>query len=251
MWDHAAPTMRDEPRLAYFDCASGASGEMILGALLSAGLLEADLRDVVAPLQRAGAAFDLTVREVQKGHVPAIEVRISGQVPNVEARLDDMLGLLRSAQLSPGILNRVTATLKRLAAAAAHHAGERPEDLVFGGTSAIDGMVEAVGVVGSLTALGVKEVSASPVNLGTAQPVVSTLLAGAPTYSDAAGVALVTPLGAALLSELVVEWPASPPFAGGEIGHGAGRRDLPRPNVMRCFLGYGTIPAPLTTLRPE
>jgi pyridinium-3,5-bisthiocarboxylic acid mononucleotide nickel chelatase len=243
--------MRDEPRLAYFDCASGASGEMILGALLSAGLLEADLRDVVAPLQRAGAAFDLSVRDVQKGHVPAIEVRIAGQVPNVEARLDDMLGLLHSAQLAPATLTRVTATLKRLASAAAHHAGERPEDLVFGGTSALDGVVTAVGVVGALAALGVKEVSASPVNLGTSQPVVNTLLAGVPTYADSAGVALVTPLGAALLAELVVEWPASPPFAGGEIGHGAGRRDLPRPNVMRCFLGYGTIPAPLTTLRPE
>jgi uncharacterized protein (DUF111 family) len=243
--------MRDEPRLAYFDCASGASGEMILGALLSAGLLEADLRDVVAPLQRAGAAFDLTVRDVQKGPVPAVEVRIAGQVPNVEARLDDMLGLLHSAQLAPATLTHVTAILRQLAAAAAHHAGERPEDLVFGGTSAIDGVVAAVGVVGSLAALGVKEVSASPVNLGTAPPVVGTLLAGAPTYSDSAGVALVTPLGAALLADLVVEWPASPPFAGGEIGHGAGRRDLPKPNVMRCFLGYGTIPAPLTTLRPE
>jgi uncharacterized protein (DUF111 family) len=243
--------MRDEPRLAYFDCASGASGEMIMGALLSAGLLEADLRDVVAPLQRAGAAFDLTVRDVQKGSVPAVEVRIAGQVPNVEARLDDMLGLLHSAQLAPATMTQVTTALKRLAEAAAHHAGERTEDLVFGGTSAIDGVVAAVGVVGSLNALRVKEVSASPVNLGTALPLVSTLLAGAPTYSDSAGVSLVTPLGAALLAELVVEWPASPPFAGGEIGHGAGHRDLPRPNVMRCFIGYGTIPAPLTTLRPE
>jgi uncharacterized protein (DUF111 family) len=245
------PPLRDEARLAYFDCASGASGEMMLGALLSAGLLEADLRDVVAPLQRAGAAFDLSVLDVQKGHIPAVELRILGQVPNVKARLDDMLGLLRSARLAPSTLTRATATLKRLATAAAHHAGERTEELVFAGTSAIDSVVASVGVIGALGTLEVQEVSASPVNLGTADPVVSALLAGAPTYADSAGVGLVTPLGAALLAELVVEWPASPPFAGGEIGHGAGHRDLPRPNVMRCFLGYGTIPAPLTTLRPE
>jgi uncharacterized protein (DUF111 family) len=101
-----------------------------------------------------------------------------------------------------------------------------------------------VGVAGSLAALEVREVSASPVNVGAPNPIVAAVLARAPTYSDSQGVSLVTPLGAAMLAELVVEWPASPPFAGGQIGHGAGHRDLPKPNVMRCFLGYGTIPAP-------
>jgi uncharacterized protein (DUF111 family) len=162
-----------------------------------------------------------------------------------------MLTLIRSAQLAPAVVTRAISTLRRLAEAAAHHAGQRPEDLPFDRTSGVDGVVTAVGVAGSLATLGVREVSASPVNVGEPNPVVAALLAGAPTYSDSPGVPLVTPLGAALLAELVVEWPASPPFAGGEIGHGAGRRDLPRPNVMRCFLGYGTIPAPPTPLRPE
>jgi uncharacterized protein (DUF111 family) len=237
--------MRDLSRQAYFDCASGASGEMILGALISAGLLEADLRDVVAPLQQAGAAFDLAIREVQKGPVDATEVRISGLGPGPD-RLDDMLGLIHDADLTPATQSGAERALRRLATAAARHAGERPQDLVFAGTSGVEGVVAAVAVIGSLNGLGVREVFVSPVNLGAANPVVHTLLAGAPTYSDTSGVPLVTPLGAALLAELAVEWPASPPFAGGEIGHGAGRRDLPRPNVMRCFLGYGTIPAPLT-----
>jgi uncharacterized protein (DUF111 family) len=240
-----------DARLAYFDCASGASGEMMLGSLISAGLLEADLRDTVAPLQRAGAAFDLRIRDVRKGQVEATEVSIVGQVPNVRARLDDMLTLMRAAQLSPAVVTRASSILRRLAEEAARHSGQRPEDLPFDGTSGVDGVVTVVGVIGSLATLGVKEVSASPVNVGEPNPVVAALLAGAPTYSDSAGVPLVTPLGAALLGNLVVEWPASPPFAGGQIGHGAGHRDLPRPNVMRCFLGYGTIPAPPTPLRPE
>lgn len=238
--------MRDESRQAYFDCASGASGEMILGALVSAGLLEADLRDVVAPLAQEGADFDLTIRDVLKGPVAAIEVRIDGRGSSRIGRLDDMLDLLRDARIAPATQTRAANALKRLATAAARQAGERPQDLVFAGTSGVEGVVAAVAVVGSLNSLDVQEVYASPVNLGEANPVVHALLAGAPTYSDTSGVPLVTPLGAALLAELAVEWPASPPFAGGEIGHGAGRRDLPRPNVMRCFLGYGTIPAPLT-----
>jgi pyridinium-3,5-bisthiocarboxylic acid mononucleotide nickel chelatase len=238
--------MRDQSHLAYFDCASGASGEMFLGALVSAGLLQADLRDVVTPLQAAGAAFDLSVREVNKGPVAAVEVRIVGQVPNVDARLGDMLGLIRSAQLAPRTVTRSAAVLQRLADAAGRHAGERAEDLVFGGTSGIDAVVAVVGMLGSLAALEVDDVMASPVNVGLHNPVVTALLAGAPTYEDSPGVPLVTPLAAALLAELVSEWPASPPFAGEHIGHGAGRRDLPRPNVMRCFIGYATIPAPLT-----
>ena len=238
--------MRDDSRQAYFDCASGASGEMILGALISAGLLEADLRDVVAPLEEEGAAFDLTIRNVQKGPVAAIEVRIDGRGPSPIQRLDDMLSLLHDARLAPSTKAQAARALRRLATAAARHAGERPQDLVFAGTSGVEGVVTAVAVIGSLNGLGVREVYASPVNVGATNPTVTALLAGAPHYSDMSGVPLVTPLGAALLAELAVEWPASPPFAGGEIGNGAGRRDLPRPNVMRCFLGYGTIPAPLT-----
>lgn len=233
--------MSDTPRIAYFDCASGASGEMFLGALVAAGLLEADLRDVVAPLQAAGASFDLQVRQVTKGPVAATEVRISDQVPDVQARIPEMIGLVRSARLAPEVTSRVSAVLRRLAEAEARLAGERPDDHVFTGTRGVDAVVSAVGVIGGLSALDVAAVMSSPVNVGTPEPVVASLLLRAPTYEDSPGIPLVTPLGAAILAELVSEWPASPPFAGGQLGYGAGRRDLPRPNVMRCFLGYGTI----------
>ena len=236
-----------DQRLVYFDCASGVSGEMLLGSLVAAGLLEADLRDALAPLQNAGAAFDLRLTEVSKGPVQAVEVQITGQATDVEARLGDMLGLLRSATLSPGVTHDASAILTRLATAEGHLAGERPGDVVFTGTSGIDAVVAAVGVTGALAQLGVRSVLSSPVNLGVPLPITSALLASAPTYEDSPGMSLVTPIGAAILAELVDEWPASPPFAGGEIGYGAGERDLPRPNVVRCFLGYGTI-AGATTL---
>ncbi len=241
-----APDMTNE-RLVYFDCASGASGEMLLGALVSAGLLEADLLDVVAPLQQAGAAFELQVGEVSKGPVHAIELRITDQVPDVGARLGDMLALIRSAPLSPGVTHDASAILTRLAGEEARLAGQRIADFVFAGTSGIDSVIAAVGTTGALAQLGVRGVLSSPVNLGVPQPIVSALLAAAPTYEDSPGFALVTPIAAAILAELVVEWPASPPFAGGEVGYGAGTRDLPKPNVMRCFLGYGTIAAPIHT----
>jgi pyridinium-3,5-bisthiocarboxylic acid mononucleotide nickel chelatase len=230
-----------EQRLAYFDCATGASAEMLLGSLVSAGLLEADLRDLLSPLQRAGAAFDLRVREVTKGPVRALELRIVDQVPNVKARLGDMLTLLGEAKIRPEVMQEATAILRLLAEQEAAHAGERPADFTFTGTSGIDSVVGAVGTAAAFAALNVRTVMCSPVNLGDASPVVVSLLANAPTYDESPGVALVTPIAAAILAHLVVEWPASPPFAGATVGYGAGIRDLPRPHVMRCFLGYGSI----------
>jgi uncharacterized protein (DUF111 family) len=243
--------MADRDGIAYFDCASGASGEMFLGALVDAGLLEADLRDVLAPLQRAGASFDLSVRQVTKGPVAATQVLFEGQARDVEARLPDMLAVIGSSRLTGDVASRSTDVLRRLAAEEARLAGERPEDHVFAGTRGVDAIIGAVGVVGALASLRVGTVMASPVNLGRPDPAAAALLSQAPTYEDSPGVPLVTPLGAALLAELVEEWPASPPFAGGQIGHGAGARDLPKPNVMRCFLGYGTISGATHQTRPE
>ncbi len=241
----------NEAKIAYFDCASGASGEMFLGALVAAGLLEADLRDVVAPLQRAGAAFDVVIQPVQKGPVAATQVRITGQVPDVQARLADMIAVIGEAQVPQPVADAAVRVLRRLAAEEARIGGERPEDHVFAGTRGMNAVVGAVGVVGALTVLQVDEVMSSPVNVGAPLPVVAALLSRAPTYEDSPGIPLVTPLGAALLAELVSEWSASPPFAGGNIGHGAGDRDLPKPNVMRCFLGYGTISGATAQARPD
>lgn len=248
MWDDAAASLQEQQvnaqtRLVYFDCASGASLEMFLGALVSAGLLEADLRDVVAPLRQAGATFELQLREVMKGPVAATELRMVDQLPEVEARLEDMLALIRAAALPVAVAERASVVLRRTAEAEARAAGRRVDELTYQGTAGIDAVVGAVGIVGSLTALEVTDVFASPVNVGVPPPAVAALLSHAPTYEDSPGIPLVTPMAAGILAELVGEWPASPPFAGGAVGHGAGLRDLPRPNVMRCFLGYGTIPA--------
>jgi uncharacterized protein (DUF111 family) len=244
--------MTERDGIVYFDCASGASGEMFLGALVDAGLLEADLRDVLAPLQRAGASFEISVRPVTKGPVAAAQVVILGQARDVQARLPDMVAVIGSAQLAGDVAARATDVLRRMATEEARLAGERPDDHVFAGTRGVDAIVGAVGVIGALASLRVGTVMASPVNVGRQpDPAAAALLAHAPTYEDSPGMPLVTPLGAALLAELVEEWPASPPFAGGRVGHGAGVRDLPKPNVMRCFLGYGTISGATQKTRPE
>src|SRR5690349_2079178 len=148
---------------------------MLLGSLVSAGLLESDLRDLLAPLQRAGAAFDLRVRDVAKGPVRALELRIVDQVPNVKAVLADMLTLLTQAQLRPGVIDDATAILQLLAGQEAAHAGVRTEDFTFTGTSGIDSVVGAVGAAGALAALDVRTVMSSPVNTGAASPVVASL----------------------------------------------------------------------------
>ena len=227
-------------RFVYFDCASGASAEMLLGGLVSAGLLAADLRDLLAPLREAGAAFDLRIGEVSKGPVHATLVEIVDEGGPAGMRLEEMTGLLERAGLAAPVLDRAVAILERLTAVAARLAGERPADLVLPQPEATEALVGGAGVCAALAWLEVGTVFCSPVNLGRADPVAAAILAAAPTY-DEAGPSLVTPAAAAILAELAAEWAASPPFAGASIGYGAGVRDLPRPNVVRTFVGYGTI----------
>ncbi len=232
--------MSSGERFVYFDCASGASAEMLLGGLVSAGLLAADLGDLLAPLQAAGAAFEVGVHETTKGPVHAIQVEIVPIDPPARLRLAEVREMVARAAYPPSVRNRAEAVLQRLTDAMARLAGERPSDLAVPGADALEAAAGAAGVCAALDWLEVRSVFSSPVNLGRAEPVVAALLATAPTYEEA-GPPLVTPVVAAMLAEIVDEWSASPPYPGASVGYGAGVRDLPRPNVVRTFLGYGTI----------
>jgi hypothetical protein len=120
----------------------------------------------------------------------------------------------------------------------------------FHEVGALDAIADIVGVTAGFNALGLTELHASPVALGSGTvatehgllpvppPAVVELLSGAPTYGGAAGVELTTPTGAALLTSFATDWGPQPPMAVARQGVGAGGRDLPdRPNVVRLIVG--------------
>ncbi|MBC7261724.1 MAG: nickel pincer cofactor biosynthesis protein LarC, partial [Chloroflexi bacterium] len=233
---------------AYFDCFSGASGDMLLGALLDAGLRLEELRDCLAslPIEGYEIVAETEVRQGVRGTKATVHYSEEGQP---HRHLPDILGLIENSALPVAVKRTASAVFWRLARAEARVHNVAPEEVHFHEVGAVDSIVDVVGVVAGLHLLGVEAVYASslPLGGGTVQtehgvlpvPAPATLYvlaeACVPIRPHAAEVELVTPTGAALLAELArFEQPAMKIEA---VGYGFGTRHVPPLNAVRVWLG--------------
>lgn len=241
-------------KVAYFDCFSGASGDMILGALLDAGLPLETLQERVGRLGLAGVtvqAEQATTRGIAGRRVEVVE-----EGPPTARQLPQMRAAVEGAGLSAGVTARVLGALQRLARAEARIHGLPVEHVHFHEVSGVDTLVDVVGAAAGLEALGVDEVyvSAIPVSRGWMHtrhgplpvpgPAALELLVGAPLYPVDVEAELVTPTGAALLAGLAHEFGRFPEMRLEAVGYGLGRRELDRPNALRVLLGEAVEPTP-------
>ncbi len=242
-------------RVAYFDCVSGASGDMILGALVDAGVTPDALRAELAALPLSG--WQLEVQRVQRAGLAATQVRVRHDGPQPQRRLADLLALLDRSVLPDADRERAGRVFRTLAEAEARVHGIAPDEVHFHEVGAVDAIIDVTGVVVALRLLGVEQVYVSPLPLGggtvrtehgllpVPAPATLALLtaARAPLRAGAGepAVELITPTGAALLTALGrFERPAMRLTGSGT---GAGGRDLPdRPNVLRVLLGETEAP---------
>lgn len=242
-------------RLAYFDCASGASGDMILGALVDLGLpldaLSAELRKV--PL----GGYRLEARKVQRASLAATKVDVvteggAHHGHHHHRGLADILHLLEASTLSSELKDRAALLFRRLAEAEASVHGTSPEAVHFHEVGAVDSIVDIVGGVIGLSWLGASRFAASPLNVGTGTvhmshgtfpvppPATVRLVKGVPVYGAGEG-ELLTPTGALLVTAHATSYGPLPGFAPEAVGYGAGSRDTPgRPNVLRVVVGEET-----------
>ncbi len=256
-------------RIVYLDCASGASGDMFLGALVDLGLplshLQAELRKV--PLE----GYSLSARKVVRGGLVAtkVDVVVEGDdhehhhhhdpEPALEAghhphrglrEIEDLLGRSR---LEARIRERCRALFRRLAEAEAAVHGTRPEEVHFHEVGAVDSIVDIVGGVVGLDWLAADQVIASPLNVGSGTvemahgtwpvpaPATERLVRGVPIYGEGKG-ELLTPTGALLVTAHAVRYGPLPPMRPERVGYGAGSRDAgPRPNVLRILVGAEAV----------
>ena len=260
-------------RIAYVDCFSGVSGDMLLGALLDAGLSLDGLRSELAKLPVGG--YRIEAAKTQRAGLAATHATVileeaaqtsSSSVETPHRRLPDIIALIESSALPPQDKERGSAIFRRLADAEAQVHGTKPEAVDFHEVGAVDAIVDVMGTVAGLRLLGIETLycSALPAGGGSAQsaahgrlpvPAPATLAllsqAGAPI---AAGpdpdVELVTPTGAAIVTTLAsFERPA---MTVSTVGYGAGARDLEgRPNVLRLWLGQTLAGRPATMLLIE
>jgi uncharacterized protein (TIGR00299 family) protein len=246
-------------RLAYFDCPSGASGDMILGALVDAGAPFEALTRELAGLGVDG--YRLERREVIKAGFRATKVDVAlGYHEAGHRGLREILDILEGSRLAPAVRDMASRVFRRLAEAEARVHGTTPERVHFHDVGAVDAIVDVTGACIGLHLLGVDavHVGALPVGGGFVEgphgrmpvpgPATAELLKGFPTLDTGIRRELVTPTGAAILTTLAAGAGAMPAMRVTAIGYGAGTMDLETPNVLRLFVGEaplatGTAPA--------
>lgn len=237
-------------RVLYFQPFSGASGDMILGALIGAGLGADALVEGLSALRLHGWRLDF--REEMRGPFLANRVRVLQEpaAHHHHRHLRDLLGIVEGADLPVPVKERAGAIFRRLAEAEARVHGIPVESVHFHEVGAVDSIVDVVGICLGIHILQVDEIVSAPVTVGTGfvraahgtlplpAPATLELLRGFPIEQVDSGAELTTPTGAAVLTTLAATFGTMPPLVVSAIGYGAGdERPGPVPNVLRAILG--------------
>jgi len=248
-------------KLAYFDCFSGISGDMTLGALVDAGLPVEELRAGLGGLQMPG--WELGAEKVWKNGMSATYVTVKTQDSPKHRSLSVILDILENSMLARPVANMATAIFRKLGEAEATVHDVPIEKIHFHEVGAVDAIVDIVGACIGFHALEIEKFACSALNVGggTAKmahgvlpvpaPATARLLQGLPTYSNGVQKELVTPTGAAIVATLCEAYGPQPGMKVSSIGYGAGTADLEgQPNVVRIMIGEEVAAAGAQTAMP-
>jgi uncharacterized protein (TIGR00299 family) protein len=237
-------------KIAYFDCFSGASGDMILGALLDAGLPLAHLKQQLALLDLGH--WDVQVQKVVKKGLSASQalVQIEHEHHHHHHRhLSDIRSIIEASQLAPAVKSDSIRIFQRLAEAEAKVHNTSVEEIHFHEVGAMDAIIDVVGGVIGIHALGIEKIFCSPLHVGTGTiecahgtlpvpaPATAELIKGKPFYATGVKGELLTPTGAAILTTLAAGFGPMPPMTAEGIGYGAGTAERSIANLLRLFIG--------------
>jgi hypothetical protein len=235
-------------KLAYFDCFSGISGDMTLGALVDAGCDLALLRSELQALQVPG--WTITSEKVWKNGMSATFVRVITEDQTKHRSLSAILEIFDQSQLTKPVKKNASAIFRKLGEAEALVHDVPLEKIHFHEVGAVDAIVDIVGACIGFESLAIQKFACSPLNVGggTAKmahgvlpvpaPATAKLLQGKPTYSNGVERELVTPTGAAIVVTLCDTFGPQPAMSVSSIGYGAGSADLEgQPNVVRIMIG--------------
>ncbi|MBU1567292.1 MAG: nickel pincer cofactor biosynthesis protein LarC [Proteobacteria bacterium] len=236
-------------RIGYADCFSGISGDMLLGALLHAGLDRQLLVEELSKLRLAGLDMQIAEKTIQS--ISCVQVRVNSEQRQELRTLPAILALLERSELEAPVVKRASQVFRALAMAEAKVHNITAEQVHFHEVGALDTIVDVVGVVFGLQQLGIRRLVSSPLPTGHGfvecahgllplpAPAVCELLQGIPTYGVDLRQELVTPTGAALIATLADSFGPLPPLTISATGYGAGSRILSngQPNLLRLIIG--------------
>ncbi len=241
-------------KILYFDCFSGASGDMVLGALIDAGLPLAELEAALGSLMVPGCR--LVADRVLRAGVSATKFRLiepegHAHPDHGHRSLAEIVTLIERSSLSAEPRARAVALFRRLAEAEADIHQMTVEQVHLHEVGALDSIVDIVGAVFGLHWFGADRIVSSPLNVGggtvrsahglfpVPAPATLRLLEGVPAYSSGVQMETVTPTGALLVAGHASAFGPMPAMRVERVGYGAGDRDLPgMPNVLRVIVGH-------------
>ncbi len=245
----------------HFDCFSGISGDMCLGAIVDAGVPLASLKKELQKLKVGG--YQLKAQKVHRGSVSTtkVDVIIRGGFEK-SLSLPTIRRILKQSQLQPVVKKRSLEVFQRLADAEGAVHGLPQSKVHFHEVGVIDSLVDIVGTFLGIHHLDITSVSATPINVGSGTiqtahgtlpvpgPAVAQLALGIPIFSSGPALELTTPTGMALLTSLTQDFHSLPTMNPTRIGYGAGTAN-PKgwANVLRVFLCH-TAPSDLQDLDP-
>lgn len=240
-------------KVAYLDCFSGASGDMMVGALLDAGLPIEWLRSRLATLPIGG--YELNANREGRNHIHGTRFQVCLLAhEHAHRTIVDIRRIIEESDLSPWARAKCVEIFESIARVEGKIHNCPAEEIHFHEVGAIDSIVDIVGSVIGIEHLGIGELHASPLPLGGGfvktqhgriplpAPAAVELLKGVPIRGTECAEEMVTPTGAALLKGLVKTFGAMPPMTVENVGYGVGSRDLPdRPNLLRILVGKESI----------
>ncbi|MFN2459207.1 MAG: nickel pincer cofactor biosynthesis protein LarC [Candidatus Velthaea sp.] len=248
-------------KCAYVEMIGGASGNMLLGALIDAGADADALECALRTIPVEGWSLERS-RTVKRGIAATyVGFAIAGEdcAPGERAwhgrHLADVLDIIAHSRLSARVRERASAIYRRLGEAEAHVHGTTVDDIHFYEIGQVDAILDVAGVCAALEMLGVERLacSAYPVGRGSIDmhhgrypnppPATAELMRGAPTAPVDVDGEMVTTTAAAILATLVPDPGTRPAMTFERIGYGAGRSDFAVPNVTRVIVGDAAVAA--------
>jgi uncharacterized protein (TIGR00299 family) protein len=235
-------------RTLYFDCFAGASGDMILGALVGVGVEPRALIEALSLLDVSG--YEVSFEAVDRSGISAVRARVQTGHEHAHRHLGDILKIIYESRLGDGVKERAAQIFKRLAEAEARIHNVAVERIHFHEVGALDAIIDVVGACVGFELLNVERFACSELHVGSGTiemshgrfpippPAVAELLKDAPVYSSDIKGELVTPTGAAIISTVCREFGPLPKMKIERTGYGAGTREYQGfPNVLRVMLG--------------
>ena len=235
-------------RTLYFDCFAGASGNMILGALIGAGVDASSLYSELQKLNLPG--FELEVRTVDRSGISSTHIDVVIPDEKKHRHLPDIEGIINGSKLADKVKERSLLIFRRLAEAEAAVHGVEMAKVHFHEVGALDAIIDIVGSCIGFQMLGIEQFVCSKIHVGSGfvemahgkfpvpPPAVVELLRGIPFYSADITGELITPTGAAVISTVCTNYGTLPELTLEKTGYGAGSRIYEKfPNVLRVMIG--------------